>query len=155
MLETVTQTFWDLHFQYTEQFLVALLPMALTVAIHGQGIGLTARYFKRFGRRGAVASRTGPHVIVLIAIVAIMLAAHFIEVFAWAIFYLATDMLSNFKAAMLYSVNSYTTLGASNIELPGRWSGLGGLEAMTGMLMFGWSTAVLAVIVQKSHGIEA
>ena len=155
MLENIVQSLLNLHFQYTEQFLVALLPMALTVVIHGQGIGLTARYFKRFGRRRAVSSRTGPHVIVLITIVAIMLAAHFIEVFAWAFFYLATDMLSNFRAAMLYSVNSYTTLGASNIELPGRWSGLGGLEAMTGMLMFGWSTAVLAVIVQESHGIEA
>ncbi|MGH6802006.1 MAG: hypothetical protein ACREC3_01400, partial [Methyloceanibacter sp.] len=84
MLETIAQSLLNLHFEYAEQFLAALLPMALTVAIHGQGIGLTARYFKRFGRRPAVSSRSGPHIIVLITIVAIMLAAHFFEVCAWA-----------------------------------------------------------------------
>jgi hypothetical protein len=31
---------------------------------------------------------------------------------------------------------------------------LGGFEAIAGMLMFGWSTAVLAVVVQKLHSIE-
>ncbi|MGH8649148.1 MAG: hypothetical protein ACREUP_07550, partial [Burkholderiales bacterium] len=155
MLESVAHTFWDLHFQYVEQFLVALLPMAVTVAIHGEGMQLAGRHFNRHGRRPAAGSSAGPHVIVLITIVAIMLAAHFSEVFAWAFFYLATDMISDFRTAMFYSVESYTTLGASNFDLPGRWQGLGGLEAMTAMLMFGWSTAVLAVILQKSHGIEA
>ncbi len=143
-----------LHFQYTEQFLVALLPLALTVVIHGQGMGLASRYFKRFGRPPAGSSRTGPHVLVVIAIVVIMLATHFIEVFLWALFYFATGMLANIKEAMTYSVNSYTTLGATSIELPGRWQGLGGFEAIAGMLMFGWSTAVLAVVVQKLHSID-
>ncbi len=145
----------ELHFQYTEQFLVALLPMAVTVVIHGQGMGLASRYFKRFGRPLAGSSRSGPHVLVLVAIVAIMLATHFIEVFAWALFYFGTGMLANIREAMSYSVNCYTTLGATNIELPGRWQGLGGFEAIAGMLMFGWSTAVLAAVVQKLHSIES
>jgi hypothetical protein len=114
-------------------------------------MGLAGRYFRTHGLRPATRSRAGPHVVVLVTIVAIMLAAHFFEVGIWAIFYLVTGMLSDFRTAMFYSVESYTTLGASNIDLPGRWRGLGGLEAMAGMLMFGWSTAVLAVIVQKAH----
>ena len=154
MLETTAEMFRELHFRYLEQFLTALLPLALTVVIHGQGMGIASRYFKRFGRPPAGSSRTGPHVIVLIAIVAIMLATHFIEVSMWAFFYFATGMLTDFKEAMTYSVNSYTTLGATSIELPGRWQGLGGFEAIAGMLMFGWSTAVLAVVVQKLHSID-
>jgi hypothetical protein len=154
MLETIAEMFRELHFRYLEQFLTALLPMALTVLIHGQGMGLASRYFKRFGRAPAGSSRTGPHVIVLIAIVAIMLATHFLEVFMWALFYFATGMLTNIKEAMTYSINSYTTLGATSIELSGRWQGLGGFEAISGMLMFGWSTAVLAAVVQKLHSIE-
>lgn len=145
---------WELHLQYSEQFLVALLPVALTVVIHGQGMGLASHCFRRFGRRPAGSSRTGPHLIVVIAIAAIMLATHFIEVVMWALFYFATGMLANFKEAMAYSVNSYTTLGATSIDLPGRWQGLGGFEAIAGMLMFGWSTAVLAAVVQKLHSIE-
>lgn len=154
MLETIAEMFRELHFRYLEQFLMALLPMAFTVVIHGQGMGIATRYFKRFGRPPAGSSRTGPHVIVVIAIVAIMLATHFLEVFMWALFYFATGMLTNIKEAMSYSINSYTTLGATSIELPGQWQGLGGFEAIAGMLMFGWSTAVLAAVVQKLHSIE-
>ena len=149
------EAFRVLDFQYFEQFFAALLPMALTVVIHGQGMGLTARYFKRFGRPPAGSSRTGPHVIVLIVVAAIMLATHFCEVFMWAVFYFATGLLSNIREAMTYSINCYTTLGATSIDLPGRWHGLGGFEAIAGMLMFGWSTALLAAVVQKLHSIEA
>ena len=91
----------------------------------------------------------------MIAIVAIMLATHYIEVCAWALFYVATGMLADFREAMTYSINCYTTLGATSIVLPGRWHGLGGFEAISGMLMFGWSTAVLAAVVQKLHSIES
>jgi len=155
MLETIAQTFREIHYQYLEQFLTALLPMALTVVIHGEGMGLASRYFRRFGWPAAGSKRAGPHVIVLIAIVAIMLATHFIEVTAWALFYFATGMLTDFKSAMTYSVNSYTTLGATSIDLPGRWHGLGGFEAIAGMLMFGWSTALLAVAVSRLHNLDA
>jgi len=155
MLETIVHLFRELHFQYLEQLLAALLPMALTVVIHGQGMGLVSRYFKRFGRLAASSKRTGPHVVVLITIVAIMLATHFVEISAWAFFYYVTGMLADIRSAMTYSINSYTTLGATSIDLSGQWQGLGGFEAITGMLMFGWSTAVLAVVVQKTHSIEA
>jgi len=150
----IARTFADLHYEYTEQFLTALVPMIVTVVLHGYGMRLAGRCFKRFGQRPAGHSRAGPHVVVLIAIVAIMLATHFLEVFAWALFYFGTNMLSDIRTAVFFSINSYTTLGASNIELPGHWKGLGGFEAMTAMLMFGWSTAMLAAIVQKSHGID-
>ena len=155
MLESIVQTFRELHFQYTEQFLAALLPMALTVVIHGQGMGLASRYFKRFGRPAAGSKRVGPHVFILIMIVAIMLATHYVEVSAWALFYYATGMLADFRSAMTYSINSYTTLGATSIDLSGKWQGLGGFEAIAGMLMFGWATALLAVVVQKLHSIDA
>jgi hypothetical protein len=59
MLETITEMFRELHFRYLDQFLTALLPMALTMVIHGQGMGLAGRYFKRFGRPPTGSSRDG------------------------------------------------------------------------------------------------
>lgn len=55
---------------------------------------------------------------------------------------------------MFYSMEYYTTLAINVHSLPGQWVGFGGFEAMTGMLMFGWSTAVLAAVVQRTHSIE-
>jgi len=153
MLESIGQSFLALKFEYLEQFLAALLPMGLTVVIHGEGMGLAGRYFKRFGASATGRSRRASRMLVLIPVVAIMLAAHYGEVAVWALFYFLTGILSDFQAAMAFSINSYTTLGASNIQLTGRWRGFGGFEAMTAMLVFGWSTAVLAVIVQKSLNV--
>ena len=62
--------------------------------------------------------------------------------------------LKDFSHAMLYSFNGYTTMGASNIYLPKGWQGFDNFEAMTGMLMFGWSTAFLADIINKLHNTE-
>ena len=153
MLETIARFFSELHFQYTEQFLTALLPMTFTVICHGFGMGLVRSYFKRFG--SSVVLRSMHRTTLLVVIVAIMLATHYFEITIWAWFYFATDMIQNFRAAMYFSVNSYTTLGASNITLPGRWQGLGGFEALTAMLMFGWSTAMLVAVVNKVHSIDS
>ena len=152
MLETIARIFAELHYQYSEQFLTALLPMTFTVICHGFGMGLVRSYFKRFGSSAGLGSvhRTT----LLVVIVAIMLATHYFEITIWALFYFATDMIQNFKAAMYLSVQSYTTLGASNITLPGRWQGLEGFEALTAMLMFGWSTAMLVAVVHKVHSID-
>lgn len=154
MLESIGQVFVSLDLEYLEQFTVALLPMSLTVVIHGYGMKFAGRYFRRFGQPARGASRRHPGVLVAIAVVGIMLAAHFAEVALWAAFYFATGMLAQVKDAMTFSINSYTTLGASNIQLAGRWHGFDGFEAITAMLMFGWSTAVLAAVVQKTHSIE-
>lgn len=154
MLDSIWQVILELHFQYTEQFLVALPPMILTVILHGYGMRLAGRCFRRFGSRPGRGAHTGPHVILVIAIVAIMLATHYVESVAWAIFYYTMNMLPDFRTAMYFSINAYTTLGASNIMLPGQWKGLDGFEAITAMLMFGWSTAVLAAVVQKAHSID-
>jgi len=153
-MQGVEHLFTELHFRYLEQFIAALVPMIVTVILHGQGMRLASKCFSRFGRRRAGRAHDGPHVIVLIAIVAIMLGTHFVEVAAWAVFYSAAGMLPDAITAMYVSINSYTTLGASNITLPGKWKGVDGFEAMTAMLMFGWSTAVLAAVVQQAHSID-
>ena len=153
MLETIVNTLVQLHFQYTEQFLMALVPMSLTVVLHGQGMRLAALYLRRFGKRASHDSRTPLLNIVLVATVAIMLLTHFIEVNGWAMFYFLTGMLPDYRSAMYLSVNSYTTLGASNLTLPGRWQGLDGFEAMTAMLMFGWSTAVMVSVLPSADSI--
>jgi len=154
MLESVWRDLAALNFEYVRQFAAALVPMSVTVFIHAQGMKLSGCYFKRFGTLAAIARR-GSATTVLITIAAIMLATHFAEVVAWASFFLLTGMLASIPDAMTLSINSYTTLGASNIQLPGRWHGFDGFEAMSAMLMFGWSTAVLAAVVQKTHSMDS
>jgi len=87
-------------------------------------------------------------------IVAIMMVTHFIEVIIWALFYMVRGVVPDRLSAMYFSINSYTTLGAGNLTVYDHWRGIGGFEAMSGMLMFGWSTAVLAAVVVRLHSLD-
>jgi voltage-gated potassium channel len=154
IVETVNiaeQALVALDFKYSKQILAALLPMGLTVILHGTGIELVHRFFKRFGRP----VMRGPHqfarTAVIICVVAILLVTHFGGVAVWAAFYYLNDLIKDISHAMNFSFNSYTTMGDSGIVLPRGWIGFGNFESMTGMLMFGWSTAVLADIIGKLH----
>jgi len=143
----------NLDFRYIEQFVVALVLTSLTVLVHSIGMNWVRHYFSR--SYALVKDRKlSPYRMVMIGIVGIMMGTHAFEVVVWALFYLLRGMLPNLIQAMYFSIDSYTTLGASNITLPDHWRGMGGFEAMAAMLMFGWSTAVLAAVVVKLHSLE-
>ena len=123
--------------------------MMVTVALHGQGMTLARWVFNSLTDDQQGAKRKPSPTLVMIAVVTVMLAAHSLEIVAWAIFFVMTDILPRPDAAMIFSINSYTSLGASGIVLEGRWRGIAGIETMVAMLMFGWSTAVLANAGEK------
>ena len=87
--------------------------------------------------------------LLVIAIVTIMLATHFIEIIRVGALLDRERHPPGAEAAMNSSINSYSTLGASGI-VPDQMEGIAGIETMISMLMFGWSTAVLASVVQRS-----
>ena len=79
----------------------------------------------------------------LIGVVGLLLAAlHGIEAVLWAAAYLWLGALNSPGEAILYSVDSISTRGASGFVLERHWRLLGALEAMDGMLLFGISTAL-------------
>jgi hypothetical protein len=50
---------------------------------------------------------------------------------------------------MLYSVDTFTTRGASGLLLDSEWLLMGALEAADGMLLFGISTAFLFAVLHR------
>lgn len=81
-----------------------------------------------------------------------LMLLHFLEILIWAAVYLAIPeirQLANFEEAIYFSMVTYATLGYGDIVLEPQWRIMGGLEAMSGILLFGWSTAMLFLIVQR------
>ena len=141
-------------FRYIEQLVVALVLTSVTVVIHGIGMNWVRRYFKRAWSLAKGHPRSGSHLIVTVGIVAIMVVTHTVEVLIWALFYVLRGLISHWLSAVYFSIASYTTLGESGITLPSHWQGLGAFEAMAAMLMFGWSTAMLAAVILKVQSID-
>src|SRR5215469_7065296 len=110
----------------------------------------------RFCRLLEVPQRVLPHLterraimIGLIGVVGLLLAAlHGVEAALWAAAYWWLGALNSPKDAILYSVDSMSTLGGSGLTLERHWQLMGALEAMDGMLLFGISTAYMFAMMQ-------
>jgi hypothetical protein len=84
----------------------------------------------------------------LVAVV-ILMCGHIGQVTIWATRYYAWGDLGSFANAFYFSLTCFTTLGASELELSQAHRFAGAIESALGMLMFGWSTALLFQVVQR------
>jgi hypothetical protein len=74
-----------------------------------------------------------------------------LEVWCWALLYLFLGALETIEKAVYFSTVTFTTLGFGDIVLDEEWRLLSSFEAANGLLMFGWSTALVFVGVQWTY----
>jgi hypothetical protein len=127
--------------------------IALTIAIHAAGVVMMVlvgfRIRVRLETRKLGLRHVLPIVIGVVGAVGLMLAVlHGIEAAIWAAAYVWLGALDSPKDAILYSVDSMTTRGASGLMLQQHWRMMGALEAADGMLLFGISTAYIFAVMQ-------
>ncbi len=66
---------------------------------------------------------------------------HLLEIALWAWLYQGLALFPDFGTGFYFSGITYTTVGYGHILLPASWRNLSVMEALTGVLMMGWSTA--------------
>lgn len=127
--------------------------IALTIGIHATGITVMVSVLHSFRVRLASRNLGLPHVI-SIAIAAftamglLLAVLHGIEAVLWAMAYWCLGALDTLGAAIVYSIDSMATRGASGVTLQPHWQMMGALEAADGMLLFGISTAFIFTVMQ-------
>ena len=77
-----------------------------------------------------------------------LLSAHVAEAAVWGLYLRWTRLLASITEGVYFTAASITTLGYGDILLKYPWRHLGTLIAITGVLMFGCSTAFLFVVLQ-------
>ena len=83
--------------------------------------------------------------------VLVMAGVSILEALLWAAAYLALDEVQKLEQAFYFSMVTFTTLGYGDIVLDERWRTLASFEAATGIIMFGWTTAILISVVQHAY----
>jgi len=138
--------------------LVIVSLVAVTVAIHALGTIFWIRVLGRHyvGADGAFKPHRTLAAVTWSAVWLLML--HFVEVIVWAVFYLLitpVEEIATFEQAVYFSVVTFTTVGYGDITLADpHWRLLSGAEALNGVLLVGWSTALLFAVVQRCwHGV--
>jgi hypothetical protein len=83
--------------------------------------------------------------------VLVLLLGIILQVTLWALFYhFHMGELGDFASSLYFSMVSFTTLGANELALSHTHRMIGALESAVGMLMFGWSTALLVKVVRHT-----
>ncbi len=105
--------------------------------------------FKAWLLENLGANHTGK--IILVVTFFTLMLAHFAEAAAWGLFLRANRLLPTVSEGIYFCAASITTLGYGDILLKYPWRHLGTMIAITGVLMFGCSTAFLFVILQEVY----
>ncbi len=136
----------------TIQILISLLIITATIFIHGGGTAFWLNYLVRMHGPSNKAFGFRKSMFILSLTSAFLMILHFLEISLWAVVYLQIPHLDKFKSweeSIYFSTVTYTTPGYGDITLPPVWRVMSGFEAMNGILLFGWSTAMFYAVVQK------
>lgn len=87
-------------------------------------------------------------IILLVAFAAIVVA-HTVQIWTWAIVFVAMGALPNVTEAFYFSMVTYTTLGYGDIVLMEGFRLFGTFASITGLLTFGLSTAFLVGLMAR------
>jgi hypothetical protein len=130
-----------------KSLLVGALLTIITVGIHAAG---TTWWIRRLVRLRTKRSWPQWRVLYLTAVLLLML--HLLEVIVWGATYLLLPQLvalHSLEEAIYFSMVTFSSLGYGDLVLDGSWRLLSGIQAMTGVLIFGWSTALFIAVVQR------
>src|SRR6516162_2775895 len=130
------------------QFLVGGGVSLITIAIHALVMTMVVQVARPMGTKQQSHSSL-VLIAVMIPTISVLMAAHVIEVFVWALAYLIFDAAPAGANLVYFAFVNYTTLGYGDVLPVEDWRLLGP-TAMNGMLLFGWSTAVIFEVLRRT-----
>src|SRR5215203_4829089 len=121
--------------------------MALCVLIHAVGLTAAVRQLRLYAMSPPLSFTRSVGVLIAIAAWAILL--HLLQITVWAIFYVLEHGMPDLPSAL-----TYTTTGYGDLVLPPEWRLVGGVEALTGILMCGLSTGFFFAVLLKTFELS-
>jgi hypothetical protein len=130
------------------QILVGGLVSICNITIHALVMTAVVRVAQAVSAKNK--SRPATHLpSLMIATVSVLMAAHVSEVFVWALAYSIVGAAPDGARLVYFAFVNYTTLGYGDVIPIERWQLLGPMTAMNGVLLFGWSTAVIFEVLRR------
>ena len=125
---------------------IAFALMSACVLVHASGVSWALVRLRNVAERPPAFWRT---TLLCIRLAAIMVFCHLLEITIWALFYSWNQAMPGVQASLYFSAVTYTTTGYGDLVLAPQWRLVGGVEALTGILMCGWSTGFFFAVVSR------
>jgi len=134
-----------------EKIAIALAVMFLCTLIHAgfmaTGNQLLNRHLANFN--------INKHPIYEVAVIWVLIMWMFLSICLqaslWALTYIANPDITSLpdaQAAFYFSMVTYTSLGYGDIVLTGDWRIMSAIQAANGLIIFGWTTALIFYYIQ-------
>lgn len=131
------------------QLLVSIAVSVCNIAIHAI-VMAAVLWVARLASERAMSHRSLQLIGVMTATVSVLMVAHIAEVVVWALAYAIVGVAPPGTDLIYFAFVNYTTLGYGDVTPLRRWQLLGPMTAMNGILLFGWSTAVIFAVLRKA-----
>jgi len=131
------------------QYLVGATASVGNIAIHAL-VMVAVIKVTRIADQLATSRQTLRLTAVMIATVTVLMIAHLAEVLVWSLIYAVVRAAPADTDLIYFAFVHYTTLGYGDVTPVVRWHLLGPMTAMNGVLLFGWSTAVIFEVLRMT-----
>lgn len=89
----------------------------------------------------------------IVATGTLLVAGHLLEVVLWALTYAWVGVAPTETDLVYFAFGNYTTLGYGDVLPVEQWHLLGPMTALNGIMLMGWSTALIIEILRRTgHG---
>jgi hypothetical protein len=131
------------------QLLVSIAVSVCNIAIHAI-VMAAVLWVARVASDRAMSHGSFRLIAIMTATVSVLMVAHIAEVIVWTFAYAIVGVAPAGSDLVYFAFVNYTTLGYGDVTPLRRWQLLGPMTAMNGVLLFGWSTAVIFAVLRKA-----
>jgi len=128
---------------------LSLLTALVTIGIHAVALGATVRFIRDEYHLGRAGVRFWTDVAIVAGVIMLALVAHLVAIAIWAVLNYVCGEFTGLGLSFYHSAMNYTSLGYGDIVMSASWKLFGPLEAADGLLMFGFSTAMIFAVIQR------
>ncbi len=125
-----------------------------TVVIQIAGLAVLIWIMRRRASRFAGFSYVLQQIGVILAVVMGLFLIHALQIWLYAVVFMALGEFQTLEAALYFSTSSFTTVGYGEVYLESRWRIVAAIESANGFLLLGWSTIFLLSVLTRLRSVE-
>lgn len=127
----------------------------VNLIIHAVLLAGVARTVRRLSLSDQGVPALLQYTLLIVATGTLLVAGHFVEVVVWAHAYDWAGAAPPGTDLVYFAFGNYTTLGYGDVLPLPRWHLLGPMTALNGIMLIGWSTALIIEILRRGGHASA
>ena len=132
-----------------KQLLIGSFLVTATIMYHIIGLIIMVVILKKLEKRVIHVHQLMRAVILVGFSGLFVLGVHVSEIWLWAVALIQVDAVPDLESALYFSTVTATTVGYGDLVVENNWRLLASFEAMSGILVFGISTAFLMAVLRS------